>query len=46
MNIDIANRLYELRKKSSFSQEELAEKIGVRPFQSGRGRRLLLTQTT
>ena len=29
MNIDIANRLYELRKKSSFSQEELAEKIGV-----------------
>jgi transcriptional regulator with XRE-family HTH domain len=29
MNIDIANRLYELRKKNSFSQEELAEKIGV-----------------
>lgn len=29
MNIDIANRLYELRKKSNFSQEELAEKIGV-----------------
>jgi transcriptional regulator with XRE-family HTH domain len=29
MNIDVANRLYELRKKSNFSQEELAEKIGV-----------------
>lgn len=29
MNIDIANRLYELRKKNSLSQEELAEKIGV-----------------
>lgn len=29
MNIDIANRLYELRKKSSLSQEDLAEKIGV-----------------
>lgn len=29
MNIDIANRLYELRKKNNFSQEELAEKIGV-----------------
>ena len=29
MNIDIANRLYELRKKSNYSQEELAEKIGV-----------------
>jgi len=29
MNIVIANRLFELRKKNSFSQEELAEKIGV-----------------
>lgn len=29
MNIAIANRLYELRKKNSFSQEELADKIGV-----------------
>ena len=29
MNIDIANRLYEMRKKSGLSQEELAEKIGV-----------------
>ena len=29
MNIDIANRFYELRKKNSLSQEELAEKIGV-----------------
>jgi transcriptional regulator with XRE-family HTH domain len=29
MNIDIANRLYELRKKYSYSQEELADKIGV-----------------
>ena len=29
MNIDIANRLYELRKRNNFSQEELAEKIGV-----------------
>lgn len=29
MNIDIANRLYELRKKSNYSQEELADKIGV-----------------
>jgi len=29
MNIEIANRLYELRKQSSLSQEELAEKIGV-----------------
>ena len=29
MNIDIANRLYELRKRNSLSQEELAEKIGV-----------------
>lgn len=29
MNIDIANRLYELRKKTNLSQEELAEKIGV-----------------
>ncbi len=29
MNIEIANRLYELRKKYNMSQEELAEKIGV-----------------
>ncbi len=29
MNIDIANRLYELRKEKHYSQEELAEKIGV-----------------
>jgi len=29
MNIEIANRLLELRKGKKFSQEELAEKIGV-----------------
>lgn len=29
MNIEIANRLYEMRKKKGLSQEELAEKIGV-----------------
>ncbi|MCL2022808.1 MAG: helix-turn-helix transcriptional regulator [Oscillospiraceae bacterium] len=29
MNIEIANRLFELRKKNGFSQEDLAEKIGV-----------------
>ena len=29
MNIEIANRLFELRKQKNFSQEELAEKIGV-----------------
>jgi len=29
MNIEIANRLFELRKKNGLSQEELAEKIGV-----------------
>lgn len=29
MNIEIANRLVELRKKSGLSQEQLAEKIGV-----------------
>lgn len=29
MNIEIANRLYQYRKKSGFSQEELAEQIGV-----------------
>jgi len=29
MNIEIANRLFELRKKNNLSQEELAEKIGV-----------------
>ena len=29
MNIETANRLYELRKKQGLSQEELAEKLGV-----------------
>ncbi|MCL2532307.1 MAG: helix-turn-helix transcriptional regulator [Oscillospiraceae bacterium] len=29
MNIDIANRLYEYRRKHSLSQEQLAEQIGV-----------------
>lgn len=29
MNIVIANRLLELRKKSGYSQEELAEKLGI-----------------
>lgn len=29
MNIETANRLFELRKKNNFSQEQLAEKIGV-----------------
>lgn len=29
MTVETANRLYELRKKFGFSQEELAEKIGV-----------------
>ena len=29
MNIEIANRLFEMRKKSNLSQEELAAKIGV-----------------
>jgi len=29
MNIEIANRLFELRKQKGLSQEELAEKIGV-----------------
>lgn len=29
MNQDVANRLFEYRKKSGFSQEELGEKIGV-----------------
>lgn len=29
MNIEIANRLVELRKKSGLSQEELAEKLGL-----------------
>ena len=29
MTIETANRLYELRKKHNFSQEELAEKLGV-----------------
>lgn len=29
MNIETANRLFELRKEHNFSQEELAEKLGV-----------------
>ena len=29
MNIEIANRLVELRKKNGYSQEELAEKLGL-----------------
>lgn len=29
MNIVTANRLYELRKKNGYSQEELAEKLGI-----------------
>lgn len=29
MNIEIANRLLELRKKNNLSQEELAEKLGI-----------------
>ena len=29
MNIETANRLFQYRKKSHLSQEELAEKIGV-----------------
>ena len=29
MNIEIANRLVELRKKNGYSQEELANKIGI-----------------
>lgn len=29
MNIETANRLYELRKKNGYSQEELAEKLGI-----------------
>jgi transcriptional regulator with XRE-family HTH domain len=29
MTLETANRLYELRKKHSLSQEELAEKLGV-----------------
>ena len=29
MNIELANRLYEYRKQSGLSQEELAEKLGI-----------------
>ena len=29
MNIEIANRLLELRKKNGYSQEELANKLGI-----------------
>ena len=29
MNIEIANRLLQLRKKHGFSQEDLAAKIGI-----------------
>jgi len=29
MNMDVANRLFELRKKKNLSQEELADRIGV-----------------
>lgn len=29
MNIETANRLYELRKKNGLSQEELADKLGI-----------------
>ena len=29
MNIEIANRLVNLRKKNGYSQEELADKIGI-----------------
>lgn len=29
MNIEIANRLVQLRKKNNMSQEELAEKLGI-----------------
>ena len=29
MNIELANRLYDYRKQSGLSQEELAEKLGI-----------------
>lgn len=29
MNLEIANKLVELRKKNGYSQEELAEKLGL-----------------
>ena len=29
MNIKISNRLVELRKKNGYSQEELADKLGI-----------------
>ena len=43
MNIEIANRLVTLRKQNSFSQEALAEKLGIsRQAVNGSGRRPLL----
>ena len=41
MNIEIANRLYQYRKKNNLSQEELAAKIGVSRFKSGNVQRRL-----
>ena len=29
MNIEIANKLYRLRKQNGFSQEELASRLGI-----------------
>ena len=31
MNIEIASRLVKLRKAKGFSQEELADKLGISP---------------